>query len=50
MKNLRKWHRDAAIRAAAGFDIVYVYAGHQLSDLSLLSRYRNRRSIIMVVH
>ena len=45
-KNLRKWHRDAAIRAVkAGFDIVYVYAGHQLSTIShFLSRYRNRRS------
>ena len=46
IKNLRKWHRDAAIRAVkAGFDIVYVYAGHQLSTIShFLSRYRNRRS------
>lgn len=29
---LRRWHREAAIRARdAGFDIVYVYAGHQMT-------------------
>ena len=29
IKNLRQWHRDAALRAkAADFDIVYVYATH----------------------
>ena len=29
IKNLRQWHRDAAIRAKqAGFDIIYVYATH----------------------
>ena len=34
-QNLRKWHRNAALRAKrAGFDIVYVYAGHQLSTIS----------------
>ncbi len=27
--NLRRWHRDAALRAqTAGFDVVYVYAAH----------------------
>ena len=27
--NLRRWHRDAALRArSAGFDVVYVYAAH----------------------
>jgi dimethylamine/trimethylamine dehydrogenase len=32
IRNLRRWHRDAALRARqAGFDIVYVYAGHDLS-------------------
>ncbi|MEB8386435.1 FAD-dependent oxidoreductase [Rhodobacteraceae bacterium KMM 6894] len=32
IRNLRRWHRDAAIRARdAGFDIVYVYAGHQMT-------------------
>ena len=46
IRNLRKWHRDAALRAkTAGFDLVYVYAGHQLSTIShFLSPYRNRRS------
>jgi len=29
IRNLRRWHRDAALRAReAGFDIVYVYATH----------------------
>ncbi|MCP5075915.1 MAG: FAD-dependent oxidoreductase [Rhodobacteraceae bacterium] len=32
IRELRRWHRDAAIRARdAGFDIVYVYAGHHMS-------------------
>ncbi|MCL4126240.1 UNVERIFIED_CONTAM: hypothetical protein GTU68_013341 [Idotea baltica] len=32
IRNLRRWHREAAIRARdAGFDIVYVYAGHQMT-------------------
>jgi dimethylamine/trimethylamine dehydrogenase len=32
IRAFRRWHRAAALRArAAGFDIVYVYAGHQLS-------------------
>ncbi|MFK7754997.1 MAG: NAD(P)-binding protein [Sedimentitalea sp.] len=46
IRNLRRWHRDAALRAKqAGFDIIYVYAGHQLSTIShFLSPYRNRRS------
>ena len=46
IQNLRNWHRNAAPRAKrAGFDIVYVYAGHQLSTIShFLSPYRNRRS------
>jgi dimethylamine/trimethylamine dehydrogenase len=30
--DVRRWHRKAALRARdAGFDIVYVYAGHNLS-------------------
>lgn len=30
IRDLRKWHRDAAVRAVeAGFDIVYVYATHE---------------------
>ena len=46
IRDLRRWHRDAALRArTAGADIVYVYAGHQLSTIShFLSPYRNRRS------
>ncbi|HEY4071086.1 MAG TPA: FAD-dependent oxidoreductase [Sphingomicrobium sp.] len=32
IRNLRQWHRDAALRSKrAGFDIVYVYATHDLS-------------------
>jgi len=46
IRNMRRWHVNAARRAKrAGFDIVYVYAGHQLSTVShFLSPYRNRRS------
>ncbi len=42
----RQWHRDAARRAkTAGFDIVYVYAGHDLSlPMHFLQRRRNDRS------
>jgi dimethylamine/trimethylamine dehydrogenase len=32
IRNVRKWHRDAALRAKrAGFDIIYCYAGHGLT-------------------
>jgi len=32
--NFIRWHREAALRARrAGFDIVYVYAGHSMSTL-----------------
>jgi len=32
IQQLRRWHRDAAVRARdAGFDIVYVYAGHLMT-------------------
>ena len=32
IRNLRRWHRDAALRARdAGFDIIYVYAGHNMT-------------------
>ncbi|MDU8929953.1 FAD-dependent oxidoreductase [Alisedimentitalea sp. MJ-SS2] len=32
IRELRRWHRNAAIRAReAGFDIVYVYAGHSMT-------------------
>jgi len=41
----RRWHRDAAMRAAqAGFDIVYVYAGHDFLPFQFLSPLTNRRS------
>lgn len=39
--NFRRWHRQAALRAReAGFDIVYVYAGH---DMALLQHFLSRR-------
>ena len=46
IRNLRRWHREAALRARqAGFDIVYVYAGHGLAlPMHFLSRRHNRRS------
>lgn len=41
IRNVRRWHRDAAIRAKqAGFDIVYCYAGH---DLTLAMQFMQRR-------
>ncbi len=40
----RRWHRDAALRAQeAGFDIVYVYAGHEYLPFQFLSPRFNRR-------
>jgi dimethylamine/trimethylamine dehydrogenase len=45
IRNLRKWHRAAALRAKrAGFDLIYVYAGHALSAAVqfLLRRYNDR--------
>jgi dimethylamine/trimethylamine dehydrogenase len=46
IRNYRRWHRDAALRARkAGFDIVYVYAGHDLSlPMHFLQRRRNTRT------
>jgi dimethylamine/trimethylamine dehydrogenase len=46
IRNVRRWHRAAALRAkAAGFDIVYCYAGHGLSlAMHFLSRRFNDRS------
>jgi len=43
--DLRRWHRDAVRRSlAAGYDLVYVYAGHGLGGLQhfLSSRYNDR--------
>ncbi len=45
IRNLRRWHRAAALRAKqAGFDIIYCYAGHNLALAMhfLLKRYNNR--------
>lgn len=46
IKNVRRYHVDAAKRARkAGFDIIYVYASHDLSVMShFLSRRYNDRS------
>ncbi len=45
IRNLRRWHRDAALRAKrAGFDIIYCYAAHNLPLAMhfLLRRYNDR--------
>jgi dimethylamine/trimethylamine dehydrogenase len=46
IRNLRRWHRAAALRGReAGFDLIYCYAGHDMTVFShFLSRRRNRRS------
>ena len=46
IRELRAWHRAAAVRAKrAGFDIVYVYAGHEVSlPLQFLWRRFNDRT------
>jgi dimethylamine/trimethylamine dehydrogenase len=43
-KMLRRWHRNAAIRAKkAGFDIIYCYAGHNLTlAFHLMSKENDR--------
>ena len=45
IKNLRRWHVDAAKRAKqAGFDVVYVYAGHDMTVMMhFLSQRHNQR-------
>ena len=45
IKSLRQWHVDAAKRAMeAGYDIIYAYAGHDMSSLMhfMLQRYNRR--------
>jgi dimethylamine/trimethylamine dehydrogenase len=46
IRDVRRWHRLAALNArSAGFDIVYVYAGHDMTlPAHFLSRRHNRRS------
>ncbi len=46
IRDYRRWHKAAALRGKkAGFDIIYVYAGHELSiAMQFLQRRRNPRS------
>ena len=46
IRNVRRWHRNAAIRAKkAGFDIVYCYAGHGLAlAMQFMTRHTNDRT------
>jgi dimethylamine/trimethylamine dehydrogenase len=45
IRELRRWHREAALRAkAAGFDIVYVYATHHYLLSHFLSAKTNTRT------
>jgi dimethylamine/trimethylamine dehydrogenase len=46
ISDYRRWHREAALRARrAGFDIIYVYAAHDLSlAMHFLQQRRNQRT------
>jgi dimethylamine/trimethylamine dehydrogenase len=46
IREYRRWHREAAVRAKhAGFDIIYVYAAHDLSlAMHFLQQRRNQRT------
>jgi dimethylamine/trimethylamine dehydrogenase len=46
IRNVRRWHRAAALRARdAGFDLVYCYAGHNLTlPMHFISRRMNDRT------
>ncbi|MSP82981.1 MAG: NADH:flavin oxidoreductase [Alphaproteobacteria bacterium] len=46
IRNYRRWHRTAALNARkAGFDIIVVYAGHDLSlPMHFLARRHNQRT------
>jgi len=46
IRDLRRWHRQAALRARrAGFDVIYVYAGHSLSlPMHFLQKRNNHRT------
>ncbi|MGI9418507.1 MAG: NADH:flavin oxidoreductase, partial [Geminicoccaceae bacterium] len=46
IKNIRRWHKAAALRAKkAGFDLIYVYAGHALGFMHhFISKRYNQRT------
>ena len=46
IRDYRRWHREAALRGKqAGMDLIYVYAGHDLSlAMHFLQRRRNQRT------